>query len=465
MRPRVTVIMRWAHFQRQEHTWNVHRLSRTRADGFSGMEVVFLGTSAGGPQATRGTTAIAMRLAGHSQVGGHTWLFDCGEGTQRQLLSSTLSHAGIDRVFVSHMHGDHVWGLASVAISTLLEQGNDTPRSLHVYGPVGLHSLLVSMLACARCKLGASEVVVHELVDGDDEKVAEVPYFVSEQEQPTVTREQLDPDDDGVWHLYEDAHFQVRAARVRHTAPCFGFVVDEKPRKLRIDAKRATEAGLPPGKDYRRLQAGNDVALDDGTIVRAADVTLPPVPARRVAVVGDTCRPSKEFCAIANGADVVVHEATMADEDRERALARGHSTPSMAGKVARDIDAGLLVLTHFSGRFVQPRSSAARDREEGAPPSVTVDGLVSQARRAFRSDSVIAAHDFLCLSVPIGGFTPMPPNYLRSNAYAKNPARRHQNNSQYHHRRDDVDDVRSTRPPRQNASSHHRPRSYYSPHR
>lgn len=343
-----------------------------------------------------------MRLAGHSQAGGHTWLFDCGEGTQRQLLSSTLSHARVERIFVSHMHGDHVWGLPSMVVSTLLDQAEQ--RSLHVYGPVGLHGLLVASLGYADCKLGGqANVVVHELVASRDDILVDDKLAV---DSPTVRREPIAPDDRGVWRVYDGDHFAVTAAAVKHTAPCFGYVVDEKPRKRRVDADRAARAGLPPGRAYRDLQEGRDVSLQDGRVVRADDVTSPPPAPRRVVVVGDTCRPSDQLRAIADNADVVVHEATMCDADKSKAVSRGHSTPSMAGTFARNCRAHLLVLTHFSGRFLNIPRPSQKQHHKPPPQTESVGTLVVQAQKSFGSKRVLAAQDFLCVSIPRGGFVP-----------------------------------------------------------
>ena len=114
---------------------------------FSGMELVFLGTSAGGPTLARSASAVALRLGAHAKRGS-TWLFDCGEGTYRQLLATPVSHAAVDRIFVSHLHGDHLWGLPGVVVSALLEQRGR--HHLHVYGPEGLHEYLSTTLSISR---------------------------------------------------------------------------------------------------------------------------------------------------------------------------------------------------------------------------------------------------------------------------------------------------------------------------
>lgn len=386
-------------FQFSDYMFNAHRFSKEAKNTFSGMELVFLGTSAGGPQPNRGTTSIAMRLSGHSQAGGNTWLFDAGEGTQRQLLSSNISHARVERIFVSHMHGDHVWGLPSVIVGALVEQGEK--RSLHVYGPVGLHGLLVASLGYAECKLGPlADIVVHELVETEDE-LGDLDAKASINK--SIIREPiLKSARDGSWTVYEDDHFKVTAAPVRHTVPCFGYVVDEQPRKRKIDAKLCAEAGLPPGRAYRDLQEGRDARTPDGKLVRVEDVTRPPAPPRRVVIVGDTNGPSAELRRIGKNADLVIHEATMSDEDRGKAFRRGHSTPSMAGSFARDVQAKCLVLTHLSGRFLNIPRRSESTHNDGKVQSVDV--LTNQARRTVGNSRVVAAQDFLCISIPLGGF-------------------------------------------------------------
>ena len=426
------------------------------------MELVFLGTSAGGPTLARSASAVALRLGAHAKRGS-TWLFDCGEGTYRQLLATPVSHAAVDRIFVSqlprgiqpdvngrvldwfdadvralrgeldernarvqqcaeststrpssrvaklgsgppepavefhagHLHGDHLWGLPGVVVSALLEQRGR--RHLHVYGPEGLHEYLSTTLSISRFAppKSGSRCIVTEL---PSTLRRPPPRPLKPRSHPAVeyrAAEHFDGETSST--IVDDGARVVTATPIRHTpaVDCFAFVVTEKAGKRRVDAAKATALGLPPGDAYQRLQDGEDVPLGDGRVVRAADCTSPPPRPRRVAILGDTYDASAAVDA-ARGADVVVHEATMADGDAAVARAHGHATGAVAGNFARAAGASALVLTHFSAKF--------RLGGRGGPPAGTTDVLVDEARRAFGGDRVLAAYDYMTVAVPRGGY-------------------------------------------------------------
>ena len=361
---------------------------------FSGMELVFLGTSAGGPTLARSASAVALRLGAHAKRGS-TWLFDCGEGTYRQLLATPVSHAAVDRIFVSHLHGDHLWGLPGVVVSALLEQRGR--RHLHVYGPEGLHEYLATTLSISRFAppKSGSRCIVTEL---PSTLRRPPPRPLKPRSHPAVEYRAAEHVDGGASStIVDDGARVVTATAIRHTpaVDCFAFVVTEKAGKRRVDAAKATALGLPPGDAYQRLQDGEDVPLGDGRVVRAADCTSPPPRPRRVAILGDTYDASAAVDA-ARGADVVVHEATMAHGDAAVARAHGHATGAVAGAFARAAGASALVLTHFSAKF--------RLGGRGGPPAGTTDVLVDEARRAFGGDRVLAAYDYMTVAVPRGGY-------------------------------------------------------------
>jgi len=230
-----------------------------------------------------------------------------------------------------------------------------------------------------------------------------------------VERRELEGEDE--WLVYEDDFCWVRAGRLRHRVPCYGYVVSEKPGKLKIDVAKATALGVPPGRAYRTFQNGKDVSLDDGSLVRAAEVTRPPPPPRKVAVFGDTSGPSQTLARLAEGSDLLVHEATVSDVEIEKAISRGHSTPKMAGAFAKNVKARWLALTHFSARYlaVPPnrrqnnnnnnnnnQKNAANDEVTtlDATNANTIELLLKEAKRAFASNNVLAAHDFMAVQVP-----------------------------------------------------------------
>eukprot|EP00633_Aureoumbra_lagunensis_P002621 CAMPEP_0197297360 /NCGR_PEP_ID=MMETSP0890-20130614/40875_1 /TAXON_ID=44058 ORGANISM="Aureoumbra lagunensis, Strain CCMP1510" /NCGR_SAMPLE_ID=MMETSP0890 /ASSEMBLY_ACC=CAM_ASM_000533 /LENGTH=276 /DNA_ID=CAMNT_0042774467 /DNA_START=504 /DNA_END=1334 /DNA_ORIENTATION=+ len=221
-----------------------------------------------------------------------------------------------------------------------------------------------------------------------------------------ITLHSLPRDTNGAWTVYEDEWNIVQCAPLRHTVPCVGYAITEKPRKLKIHVEKAIQAGLPPGRAYKTLQQGEDVTLNDGTIIRATDVTIPPDPPRKVVICGDTAKPTSEFAHIAKNADIFVHEATLSDFEMDKAIVRGHSTPGMAGSFARSIQAKWLVLTHFSARYIPSpqrydalKQSVLLDDQT----NTTIDVLLKQAISSFASKNVLAAHDFMALSIPRAG--------------------------------------------------------------
>jgi ribonuclease Z len=226
----------------------------------------------------------------------------------------------------------------------------------------------------------------------------------------------------------EKAHggkVHIKAVQIVHTVPTVGFVLEEDAVRGSIDAAKATALGLPPCPEYEKLKSGLDVELENGTVIRSADVVAAPCKGRKLVILGDTSDPFG-MQAHAMGADLLVHEATVEDNPRT-ARARGHSTPHMAGTVAKALEAKRLVLTHFSGKLdrgtFRPQQQWAVWPSGALPPHVScmdqhgvrqsvppdrfppAAALVDAAASAFGARAVLAAHDFLTILVPRGGFS------------------------------------------------------------
>ncbi|GFN32372.1 ribonuclease Z [Paenibacillus xylaniclasticus] len=285
------------------------------------MELTFLGTGAGRPSRQRNVTSAALRLPSPSNS---VWLFDAGEGTQHKLLETSIKLNRIDRIFITHMHGDHTFGLAGL-LSTRAYDGGVDPVT--VYGPKGLREMLQSML------------------DWSGTRITYDIHYVEVEE--------------GI--IYDDGQFSVEAAALEHRVPCFGYRIVERDRLGRLDAAKLKEAGVPAGPLYGRLKAGDDIVLDDGLIVCSADVTGPCIPGRVVTILGDT-KPCSGALRLARGADLLVHEATFEAGLEEKAEAYGHATTVQAAEIAREAGAHKLVMTHFSSRY--DLDEAARLEEE-----------------------------------------------------------------------------------------------------
>ena len=302
-----------------------------------------LGTAAGRPAPGRNVTAAALVLPPQR---GSYWLFDCGEGTQHQLLRTGLKLAKLEAVFITHLHGDHLFGLPGL-LGSRSSMGCDAP--LKVFGPRGIRHWLETTFSVTGSHIHY-ELDIRE-IDGDG----------------------------GIVH--EDDDFTVTAAPLSHRIACYGYRIEERPRPGTLNAARLAELGVPPGPLYARLKAGEDVTLEDGRVIRAAEVTGPPIPGRVVAILGDTT-PCDAAVRLAVGADLVVHEATFEASLADKAAEYGHSTTAEAARTARDAGAGRLLITHFSGRYGDeelPRLEA--EAKEIFPPS-------------------IAARDFLTVPLP-----------------------------------------------------------------
>ncbi len=270
------------------------------------LDVVFLGTAGSMPTARRGPSATLVRR------GGERLLFDCGEGTQRQLLRSDVGLVDLHEIFLTHFHADHFLGLPGM-LKTFALRGREAPLTL--YGPKGLDELLHSL----RRIFGrlTYEVVVVELAAG-----AALPR-------------------DG---------YELRSFAVRHGRDALGYALVEDERPGRFDVATADALGVPFGPERGALQDGQSVTLADGRVVTAEEVVGETRPGRKVVLTGDTA-PSDVVVEAAFGADLLVHEATFCEDEAERAQETEHSTALEAARVARDAQVRLLALTHLSSRY------------------------------------------------------------------------------------------------------------------
>jgi len=271
------------------------------------LSLFFAGTGGSVPTARRGLPAMLVRR------GGENILFDCGEGTQRQLVKS-IGLPEIDMIFITHFHADHWLGLPGMLKSFDLRERR-TP--LTVFGPPGTQRLL-DQTRFVYGKLG-------------------YPFTVQELEN-------------GDW--VPGNGYEIQAFNVRHRGTAFGYALVEEPRPGRFDAELATALGVAPGPDFGRLQQGE--AVGDVTPDR---VVGPQRAGRRIVISGDTA-PCERLEVAAHGADLLVHEATFADADGARAAETGHSTARQAAEVAAEADVRLLALTHVSTRYVYGRDGS-----------------------------------------------------------------------------------------------------------
>jgi len=287
------------------------------------LDVVFLGTAGSMPTAQRAPAALLVRR------GGERLLFDCAEGTQRQLLRSSVGLVELPEVFVTHFHADHVLGLPGM-FKTFSLRGRELP--LDVYGPRGLVDLL-----------GSLKRVVGKLT-----------YEVRLVE--------LEPGD-----VLERDGYRLATFGVSHGVRSLGWSLIEAKRPGRFDVEGADALGVPNGPERGVLQRGEQVILADGRTVTPEQVLGPPRAGRKIVVTGDTA-PSEEIVEAAWGADVLVTEATFSEEERDRAEETLHQTAAQAAETARRANVGLLALTHLSNRYFGPE--IAREAREIFPETV-----------------------------------------------------------------------------------------------
>lgn len=300
------------------------------------MELLFLGTGGSVPTPERNTTSIALRH------GPEVLLFDCGEGTQRQFMRSSFSYMKVTRIFITHLHGDHFLGLPGLIQSMNF---NGRERQLEIYGPEGIKALMSAVLGLGYYDLGF-DVQTLELEDGD---------------------------------AVMGHDFSVKAVEVEHTVPALGYVFEENPMPGRFMPERAKALGVPEGPLFARLQSGQAVKVGERT-VQPESVTGLPRTGLKMAYSGDT-RPCPRFSEAARGADLLVHEATVASDLKEKAKAFGHSTAEEAGRFAAEAGVGKLYLVHFSGRYEDPSPLLEEARRYFPESYLGVDLMTIEVRR------------------------------------------------------------------------------------
>jgi ribonuclease Z len=307
------------------------------------LEITFLGTSSGVPTRARNVSGVVLKLPQRAEL----WLFDCGEGTQHQFLRSDLRSSQIRRIFVTHMHGDHTFGLMGLLASCGLA-GNVS--EIDIYGPPDLGEYLK---ACRR-------------------------YTHTHFAYPL----RFHPVQPGF--VFEDEDFSVTCDLLKHRIPAYGYRITEKDRPGHFDVDRAKALEIPSGPLYGRLKQGEVITLADGRVIDGKDLCGPTEIGRKVVYCTDTV-----FCesaiGLAQDADVLIHEATFAHEDAEMAFLKTHSTSTMAAQVALTAQVRQLIMTHFSPRYAPGNPIQLKD-------------LLAEARAIFPNTDLAA--DFWTYEVP-----------------------------------------------------------------
>jgi len=296
-----------------------------------------LGTAASIPTVSRALPSVVVKRKNE------ILMFDCGEGVQRQMIKAGVGFHKKMKVFVSHMHGDHVLGLPGLLQTMSLL---DRTQKLEIYGPVGIRAF----------------------IDGIERTVQFVLTFPVETDEI---------ENEGV--VCDEKEYYVQAARIDHVIPSLAYALVERPRPGRFNPERARALGIPEGPLWSRLQHGEKVNTATGKEIRPQQVVGAPRPGIKIVYSGDT-RPIKSLVKLGENADLLIHEATLDDELLTRAQEDGHSTPSQAAETAKKAKVKRLILTHLSSRYK------------------SAELLLGQARKIFRNVDV--AEDFMKIEVP-----------------------------------------------------------------
>lgn len=293
------------------------------------MEIIFLGTSSAVPTLERNHPSIALRAFAE------VMLFDCGEGTQRQLIEVKISPMKITKIFISHFHGDHILGLGGL-IQSLGFRGRE--KDLDIYGPKGLQRIINAISNFGYFQINYN-LNIHEIDDGT---------------------------------IIETEEYVVECAKVEHNIPSYAYSIREKKKPLFL-RKKAEELGIPPGPLYGKLHKGEEVEFE-GRIIKPEQVLGEAKKGKKISYSGDT-RPCEEMIRLARDSDILIHESTYEAEDHQRAVDNAHSTSVEAAEIAREANVNELVLTHISTRYTSD------------------ENILSEAQKVFKNTKV--AKDYM----------------------------------------------------------------------
>ena len=310
------------------------------------MKVIFLGTSSGMPTLKRNVSSIALVFINKNKL----WLWDCGESTQQQIQKTSLKLSKLEKIFISHLHGDHVFGLPGILASRGLRSGKNQNK-VQIFGPEGLDIYLKETLNITKTY---------------------IPYEI---------KIEIIPPNLSTGIIWEDEEYIVRYTEVNHNIKTYAYSVEEKKDRSHFLIEKARKLNIPPGPIYRTLKEGKTVELLDGRIFQGKNFLNKIKKGRKMAFCGDTtyCENSVH---LAEGADLLIHEATFSQQEEDLAKRNFHSTTIIAAKVAEQAQVKKLLLTHISPRYSSNNKLA-----------ITESDLLVEAQSVF--PETILAEDFM----------------------------------------------------------------------
>ncbi len=293
------------------------------------MEFHFLGTGSGVPATNRNVSGLVVRFL---QKKSTQWLFDCGEATQHQILNSPITLSKIDRIFISHLHGDHIFGLPGLLCS---RSAQGAKSRLTIYGPEGIETFVETALAISQSYLAY-----------------EIEYV--------VTCEGM---------VYSDESITVEALKLDHVMPSFAYKLIEADQPGTLQVERLQEMGVKPGPVYQQLKKGETVELLDGRHLKGTDFIGKPKKGRIIVIAGDT-RPIEAMGEFAFKADLLIHEATFRADKKSHAEQFGHSTIPEVTLLAKEANVKSLILTHISSRYAGEEDMLLNEAKQGYPETL-----------------------------------------------------------------------------------------------
>ncbi len=273
------------------------------------MLIQFLGTNAGSPSIKRNVTSTALIFNNNEY---EIWLFDCGEATQHQILHTSIKLSKIRKIFITHMHGDHIFGLPGLINSRSVDNSSEL---LEIYGVKGIKSFIYKCLHLTKSYINFP-IDIYEINEGK---------------------------------IIDNGKYKVFSFLLNHTIECYGFRIEEIDKVGPLNKNKLISDGILPGPIYRHLKLGKNIIINN-KLIKGSDYLGPKIIGKKIAILGDTA-PLKYKCKYLFNLDLLIHESTLDNSLKKKANLRGHSTNIQAAYLAKKYNVKKLIINHFSSRY------------------------------------------------------------------------------------------------------------------